>query len=186
LYIADSGKKIWMRYRVQPDGSVTDGVLFLDASHDSGPGGPDGIRVDKKGNLYGAGPGGVWIISPEGKHIGTIKVPETVSNVAWGDKDGKTLYNVFQALANQCVLVGVEFDIVGDRLVDEIAARTVFRGARTPIRNLHLTGQDVTSLGVVGVLYRGVISASVALGRNLMGAVSKPVSPKSKWIVRAA
>ena len=92
MYIADSGKKIWMRYRVQPDGSVTDGALFLDASHDSTPGGPDGIRVDKKGNLYGAGPGGVWIISPQGKHLGTIKVPETVSNVAWGDKDGKTLY----------------------------------------------------------------------------------------------
>src|SRR5271169_2016950 len=65
LYIADSGKKIWMRYRVQPDGSVTDGALFPDASHDTAPGGPDGIRVDKKGNLYGAGPGGVWIISPE-------------------------------------------------------------------------------------------------------------------------
>jgi gluconolactonase len=92
LYIADSGKKIWMRYRVQPDGSVTDGALFLDASHESAPGVPDGIRVDKNGNLYGAGPGGVWIISPEGKHIGTIKVPETVSNVAWGDKDSKTLY----------------------------------------------------------------------------------------------
>jgi gluconolactonase len=92
LYIADSGKKIWMRYRVQPDGLVTDGALFLDASHDSAHGVPDGIRVDKKGNLYGAGPGGVWIISPEGKHLGTIKVPETVSNVAWGDKDSKTLY----------------------------------------------------------------------------------------------
>jgi gluconolactonase len=92
LYIADSGKKIWMRYRVQPDGSVTDGALFLDASHDGAPGGPDGIRVDKKGNLYGAGPGGVWIISPEGKHLGTIKVPEAVSNVAWGDEDAKTLY----------------------------------------------------------------------------------------------
>ena len=91
LYIADSGKKIWMRYRVQPDGSVTDGALFLDASHDSGP---ESRRhpCGTKGNLYGAGPGGVWIISPEGKHLGTIKVPEPVSNVAWGDKDGKTLY----------------------------------------------------------------------------------------------
>ena len=92
LYIAESGKKVWMRYRVQPDGSVSDGALFLDASSENGVGGPDGIRVDKKGNLYGSGPGGVWIISAEGKHLGTIKVPERVSNVAWGDRDGKTLY----------------------------------------------------------------------------------------------
>jgi gluconolactonase len=86
LYIADSGKKIWLRYR------VTDGALLLEASHDSAPGTPDGIRVDKEGSLYGAGPGGVWIISAEGKHLGTINVPERVSNVAWGDKDGKALY----------------------------------------------------------------------------------------------
>jgi gluconolactonase len=46
------------------------------------------------GDIYSAGPGGVWVISPEGKHIGTIKVPEVVGNVAWGDKDGKTLYIV--------------------------------------------------------------------------------------------
>ena len=38
-------------------------------------GSPDGIRVDQKGNIYGSGPGGVWIISPEGKHLGTIKIP---------------------------------------------------------------------------------------------------------------
>jgi gluconolactonase len=92
LYIADSGDKVWMRYTVQPDGSVSDGKLLLDAKTDKTPGGPDGIRVDKNGNIYGAGPGGVWIISPEGKHLGTIKVPEVVSNVAWGEKNGKTLY----------------------------------------------------------------------------------------------
>ena len=92
LYVAESGKKQWMRYRVQADGSLTDGILFLDASTDPAEGGPDGLRVDTEGNIYGSGPGGVWIISPQGKHIGTIKVPERVSNVAWGDKDGKTLY----------------------------------------------------------------------------------------------
>jgi gluconolactonase len=92
LYIADSGKKFWMKYPVKSDGTVGEGTLLLDASGEKEKGGPDGIRVDRNGNIYGAGPGGVWIISPQGKHLGTIKVPEVVSNVAWGDKDGKTLY----------------------------------------------------------------------------------------------
>ena len=92
LYIAESGKNIWLRYNVRADGSVDNGALFLDTSGAQGVGGPDGIRVDKQGNLYGSGPGGVWIISSEGKHLGTIRVPERVSNVAWGDADGKTLY----------------------------------------------------------------------------------------------
>ena len=92
LYIAESGRKVWLRYRVKPDGSVSDGALFLDASADTAIGGPDGIKVDTKGNLYGSGPGGVWIISPNGKHLGTIKVPERMANLNWGDSDGKTLY----------------------------------------------------------------------------------------------
>jgi gluconolactonase len=92
LYIAETAQKKWFRYRVQPDGSVTDETVFCDSSSDTRPGAPDGIRVDKKGNLYGSGPGGVWIISPAGKHIGTIDVPEPVANIGWGDNDGKTLY----------------------------------------------------------------------------------------------
>jgi gluconolactonase len=110
LYIAESGKKLWMRYRVQADGSVTDGAVFLDPSSDPAKGGPDGLRVDKNGNIYGSGPGGVWIISPEGKHIGTIKIPEVVSNVAWGDKDGKTLY-----ITASTSLYRIKLNIPGDR-----------------------------------------------------------------------
>jgi gluconolactonase len=94
LYIAvsDPQNMVWMRYDVLPNGLVANGKVFCKADPSEGPGGPDGIKVDEKGNLYGAGPGGIWIISPEGKHIGTIKLPERAANCAWGDADGKTLY----------------------------------------------------------------------------------------------
>jgi len=92
LYIAETAVKQWFRYRVLPDGSVTDEMVFCDASKTPGKGAPDGIKVDKEGNLYGSGPGGVWVISPAGVHLGTIGVPEQVANLAWGDADAKTLY----------------------------------------------------------------------------------------------
>lgn len=94
LYIANSGPPKWMRYSVKADGSVTDGKLLFDASSEKGVGGPDGIKVDRQGNIWGSGPGGVWILSAEGKHLGTIPAPERVGNLAWGDEDGKTLYIV--------------------------------------------------------------------------------------------
>lgn len=92
LYVSDSGQKKWMRYSVQPDGSVADGKVLFGVTTETGAGGPDGIKVDQRGNIWGAGPGGVWILSPGGKHLGTIRVPETVGNLAWGDQDGKSLY----------------------------------------------------------------------------------------------
>ncbi|MEP6717152.1 MAG: SMP-30/gluconolactonase/LRE family protein [Terriglobia bacterium] len=94
LYISNSDPVKWYRYTVKPDGSVTDGRVLFDATKEKGLGGPDGIKVDRLGNLWGSGPGGVWILSPEGKHLGTIRVPERVGNLAWGDDDGKTLYVV--------------------------------------------------------------------------------------------
>jgi len=93
LYVDNTEpKKIWMRYRVQPDGSLTEPRLLFDATSDRRPGAPDGMKVDVEGNIYSAGPGGVWIISPEGKALGTLVMPERVSNVAWGEADRKTLY----------------------------------------------------------------------------------------------
>lgn len=93
LYVDNSQpKKYWMRYTVKPDGTVTDGKLLLDVSSDHRPGVPDGLKVDSEGNIYSAGPGGIWIISPEGKALGTILVPGRTSNVAWAGPDRKTLY----------------------------------------------------------------------------------------------
>jgi gluconolactonase len=91
ISVSDEKHKVWMRYDVNPDGSVKDGRVFSDATSETTPGLPDGMKVDSKGNLYCAGPGGVWVFSAEGKHLGTIKTPNPPSNCNWGD-DGKTLY----------------------------------------------------------------------------------------------
>jgi len=94
LYIAvsDPVHMVWMRYNVEPNGTVTTGGVFFDATGRKEAGSPDGIKVDREGNLYGSGPGGVWIFSPQAKHLGTLKLPEKMANCNWGDADGKTLY----------------------------------------------------------------------------------------------
>ena len=84
--------KVIMRYEVQPDGTLKNGIVFFDFTNAAGEDGLDGIKVDQKGNLYVSAPGGLWVISPEGKHLGTIITPRHVHNMAWGDADGKTLY----------------------------------------------------------------------------------------------
>lgn len=93
LYVNNSEpKKLWMRYPVHADGTLGEGKVFFDASSDPRPGAPDGMKVDQAGNLYSAGPGGVWIFSPSGIHLGTIDIPEKVGNLAWGGGDDRTLF----------------------------------------------------------------------------------------------
>lgn len=93
LYVDNSEpKKIWMRYTVKLDGTLTDAKLLYDATADTRPGAPDGMKVDETGNIYSTGPGGVWIFSPEGKPLGTILFPEKTANLAWAGADRKTLY----------------------------------------------------------------------------------------------
>jgi gluconolactonase len=97
LYVnggAAGGKKYVIRFEVKPDDTLANEKIWSDMTEDKAPGGPDGMKVDKKGNVYESGPGGIWIISPEGKHLGTILTPETVANLAFGDADGKGLYVV--------------------------------------------------------------------------------------------
>ena len=107
--IGDKRKAI-MRYEVQPDGTLKNGKLFFDFTSAPGEDGLDGIKVDHKGNLYVSGPGGLWVISPEGKHLGTIITPRHVHNMAWGDADGKTLY-----LCARSGLYSIRLNIAGVR-----------------------------------------------------------------------
>ncbi len=110
LYVDDwdDKKKIILRYDVQPDGSLTNKSIFLDATSEPGEDAWDGLKVDRLGNVYASGPGGLWIISPEGKHLGTIVGPEHPHNLAWGGEDRKTLY-----LAAQTGLYRISVNIPG-------------------------------------------------------------------------
>jgi gluconolactonase len=94
LYVGnwDEKKKVVQRYPVRADGSVGKGELFFDMTAAPGEDAIDGIKVDEKGNVYVSGPGGLWILSAEGRHLGTIVGPKHPHNFAWGDEDGRTLY----------------------------------------------------------------------------------------------
>jgi gluconolactonase len=94
LYVDDwdEQKKVVMRYEVRPDGALANGKVFFDMTSAPGEEALDGLKVDRRGNLYVSGPGGVWIISPTGKHLGTMRGPELPANFAWGDADGRGLY----------------------------------------------------------------------------------------------
>ncbi|MGH9469734.1 MAG: SMP-30/gluconolactonase/LRE family protein [Terriglobia bacterium] len=93
LYVDNSEPhKVWMRYDVKPDGTLSGGKVFYDASSSTASGAPDGMKIDVQGNIYSAGPGGVWIFSPQAKHLGTIHLPERVGNLAWGGSGYRTLY----------------------------------------------------------------------------------------------
>ena len=92
LYIDDSMNRDIHVYDVGPNGDLTNGRLFGKEEGPPESGVPDGMRVDRQGNLYVTGPLGIWIWSPNGRHLGTIVVPELAANLIWGDADFSTLY----------------------------------------------------------------------------------------------
>ena len=94
LYVDDTERQHIRVFDVRGDGTLANGRLFFDfaAHRDEGPGAPDGMKLDRHGNLYSTGPGGVWIIAPSGEPLGLIGVPEAASNLAWGGTDGRTLF----------------------------------------------------------------------------------------------
>jgi gluconolactonase len=94
LYVGnwDPDRKVVMRYELGPDCQVTDASVLFDMTDADGEDAIDGLKVDVKGNVYACGPGGIWMISPGGNHLGTLRLPEAPHNLAWGDADGQTLY----------------------------------------------------------------------------------------------
>jgi gluconolactonase len=97
LYATSSGSRIW-RWDVANDGSLTNSRLFIDlAPYESDhpdwtKGITDGIKVDARGNIYSTGLGGVWILAPDGRPLGTILGLNRPANLAFGGDNGRTLY----------------------------------------------------------------------------------------------
>jgi len=90
LYIDDSARKHIRAFAVRPDGTLTSGRVLLDmASEDLGV--PDGLKVDRAGNVFCTGPGGVWVCRADGALLGRIVLPELPANLAWGE-DGSVLF----------------------------------------------------------------------------------------------
>jgi gluconolactonase len=93
LYVANSR---WAAYihalELNDDGTLRRRRIFADMSSDEPDGVPDGMKVDVEGNVYCTGPGGVWVFSPDGSHLGTIHLPEIPANLAFGGPDRKTLF----------------------------------------------------------------------------------------------
>jgi gluconolactonase len=92
FYVDDSEKRNIRVYDLAADGTLTNGRLFGEEPGGKGDGVPDGIKVDKNGNLFVTGPKGIWVWDAKGNHLGTIVMPEQPANLNWGDKDYRTLY----------------------------------------------------------------------------------------------
>jgi gluconolactonase len=92
FYVDDSEKRNIRVYDAAADGTLTNGRIFGEEPGGKGDGVPDGMKVDKNGNIFVTGPKGIWVWDAQGNHLGTISMPEQPANLTWGDKDDRTLY----------------------------------------------------------------------------------------------
>ncbi len=92
LFVDDSEQRNIRVYDFFPDGRLANGKIFGEEPGDPDDGVPDGMRFDEAGDLLVTGPLGIWVWDAKGHHLGTIMMPEQPANLAWGDKDYRTLY----------------------------------------------------------------------------------------------
>ncbi len=91
LYVDDSRNRHVLAFPVNSDLSVGQPSVLVDMDV-AERGGPDGMKVDRDGNLYITGPGGLWVITPAGEHLGTIEFPQLPANLCFGGSDYQTIY----------------------------------------------------------------------------------------------
>ncbi len=91
LYINDTTRNHIRAFDVSDNGGISNGRVFIKMEGEE-IGRPDGMKVDQQGNVYCTGPGGIWIMQPDGKCLGRVMMPEQPANFGWSDRDWKTLY----------------------------------------------------------------------------------------------
>lgn len=92
LFVADTVRQHIRVFEIGADWQLTGGCIWVELWDDEYTGRPDGMKFDKKGNLFSAGPGGIWVFNPQGDAIGRIYLPDKTSNLAWGDADLRSLF----------------------------------------------------------------------------------------------
>ena len=92
FYVDDDETRDIRVFDVAPNSTLSNGRVFGKEPGGKGEGVPDGIKVDKSGNLFVTGPKGIWVWDANGNHLGTIVMPEQPANLTWGGKDYRTLY----------------------------------------------------------------------------------------------
>lgn len=91
LFVDDTDWGHIRAFDVQANGAVTGGDVWAEVPHE-GAGVADGMKVDREGNLYCTGPGGIHLFDSTGVHLGMVRMPEQTANLAWGDDDLRSLY----------------------------------------------------------------------------------------------
>jgi gluconolactonase len=94
LYVGnwEDGRSVVMRWAVTADGDLIEPVVFADLTGEPGEDSIDGLAVDPAGRVFVCGPGGIWVLAPDGTRLGLLELPESPHNLTWGDDDGSTLY----------------------------------------------------------------------------------------------
>ena len=94
LYVNDSPRCHIKVFEVREDGSLGPGRVHFAGLGTGAVGAstPDGMKCDERGNVWASGPGGIWVVDPAGRHLGTVPTPEFPGNLAWGGDDLRTLF----------------------------------------------------------------------------------------------
>ena len=117
LYVDDSRKRHVLAYPLSTDLDVGEPSVILDMNVEA-PGGPDGMKLDSEGNLYVTGPGGLWVATAEGRHLGTVEFPQLPANLCFGGPDLRTIY-----VTARTGLYSLEVSIPGNAVFQPVAGR---------------------------------------------------------------